>query len=95
MSSDQILLVKAVEEAQSTLSSYTDTDARYPEATVKKLMSILNRPEVLSAMQRIRAGYGLRVEKWILVDASLKPGWVCATGCPLAAGGIKIREART
>jgi hypothetical protein len=63
MSPDQILLVKAVEEAQGTLSSYTETNSQYPEATVKKLMSILNRPEVVGAMERIRAGYGLRVQK--------------------------------
>lgn len=63
MSSDQILLVKAVEEAQSTLSSYIETDSRYPEATVKRLMSILSRPEIVDAIQRIRAGYGLRVHK--------------------------------
>jgi hypothetical protein len=63
MSSDQILLVRAVEEAQSTLSSFIDTDSRYPEATVKRLMSILTRPELAGAIERIRAGYGLRLHK--------------------------------
>ena len=63
MSSDQILLLEAFEEAQSILASYTKTDTRYPEATIKKLMSILNRPEVISAVHRMRAGYGLRVHR--------------------------------
>jgi hypothetical protein len=33
------------------------------EATIKRLMSVLNRPEVTSAVQRMRAGYGIRVHK--------------------------------
>ena len=63
MSSDQILLVEAFEDAQSILTSYSKTDPRYPEATIKRLMSILNRPEVTSAVQRMRAGYGIWVHK--------------------------------
>jgi hypothetical protein len=62
--SDQDLLLDAVEEAQRVLAEYVDPGSRRnADATINMLMFLLGRRDVVAAVDRLRAGYGLRVVK--------------------------------
>jgi hypothetical protein len=57
---DQRLILDAIEQAQRVLAGYIEPGARDPEGTMAQLLDGLARPEVLAAVQRVRAGFGLR-----------------------------------
>jgi hypothetical protein len=62
--SDQDLVRDAIEDAQRILAEHIEpTSRRSPEATINMLLFPLDRREVVAAMKRLRAGYGLRVVK--------------------------------
>ena len=62
--SDQELILDAIEDAQRILGEHIEpTSRRNPETTINMLLFLLDRREVVAAMKRLRAGYGLRVVK--------------------------------
>ena len=62
--SDKDLILDAVEDAQRVLAEYLEPSSwRNPDATISMLVSLLCRRDVLAAVARLRAGYGLRVVK--------------------------------
>jgi hypothetical protein len=62
--SDQDLVLDAIEDAQRILAEYVEpTSRRNPEVTINMLLSLLDRRDVVSAVKRLRAGYGIRVVK--------------------------------
>jgi hypothetical protein len=61
MTADQHLILDAIEQAQHILAGYVEPGPRNPERTIEELISALARPELVAAVQRVRAGYGLRV----------------------------------
>ena len=62
--SDQDLVLDAVEEAQGILAEYTGPGSpRSPETTINLLLFLLDRQDVVAAIRRLRAGYGLRIVK--------------------------------
>jgi hypothetical protein len=63
MTADQHLILDAIEQAQRILAEYVEPGLRNPERTIDQLISALARPEIMAAVQRVRAGYGLRVVK--------------------------------
>jgi hypothetical protein len=63
MTADQQLILDAVDKAQRILAGYLDPGPRNPEGTIEELREVLARPELVDAVQRVRAGYGLRVVK--------------------------------
>ena len=60
---DKRLILDAIEQAQRVLAGYVEPGPRHPEGTMAQLIEALARPEVVAAMQRVRAGYGVRVVK--------------------------------
>jgi hypothetical protein len=60
---DQQLILDAIEQAQRVLADYIDPGPRNPDGTMEQLIAALARPEVVAAVQRVRAGYGLKVVK--------------------------------
>ena len=60
---DQRLILDAVDKAQRILAKYVEPGPRNPEGTIEDLKSALARPELVAAVERVRAGYGLRVVK--------------------------------
>ncbi len=62
--SDQDLILDAIEDAHRILAEYIEpATRRNPEITLSMLWFLLERPEVVAAIARLRAGYGLRVVK--------------------------------
>ena len=62
--SNRDLVLDAVEEAQGILAEYTEPGSpRNPETTINMLLFLLDRQDVVAAVRRLRAGYGLRVVK--------------------------------
>ena len=61
--SDRDLVLDAIEEAQRILAEHTEPERRSPEATINMLLFLLDRRDVVAAVRRLRAGYGLRVVK--------------------------------
>jgi tRNA A37 threonylcarbamoyladenosine modification protein TsaB len=61
---DQDLVLDAIEDAQRILAEYVEpASRRHPEATINMLQFLLDRQDVVAAVKRLRAGYGLRVVK--------------------------------
>jgi len=60
---DQDLIIEAIEEAQRILPEYIETGPRDTAATVKALLDVLDRRDGVAALNRLKAGYGLRVVK--------------------------------
>jgi len=56
-------ILDAVDKAQRILASYIKPGPRNPEVTIEQLISALAHPEIVAAVQRVRAGFGLRVVK--------------------------------
>jgi hypothetical protein len=63
MTADQQLILDAVDKAQRILANYIEPGPRNPEGTIEELKSALASPEIVATVQRVRAGYGLRVVK--------------------------------
>ena len=61
--SDRDLVLDAVEGAQRILAEHIEPERRNPEATINMLLFLLDRRDVVAAVRRLRAGYGLRVVK--------------------------------
>ena len=61
--SDQETLIKAIEDARAILKAYVDPGPRNPHVCIQKLQVALGDPRLTSAIDRIKAGYGLRVIK--------------------------------
>jgi hypothetical protein len=61
---DWDLVLDAIEDAQRILAEHIEPAShRNPETTINMLLFLLNRHEVVAAMKRLRAGYGLPVVK--------------------------------
>ena len=56
---DQQLILDAIEQAQRVLAGYIEPGPRDPDGTMAQLIEALARPEIVAAVQRVRAGYGL------------------------------------
>ncbi len=57
--SDQDLILDAIEDAQMILAEHIEPGShRTPEATIHMLLFLLDRRNVVTAMRRLRAGYG-------------------------------------
>jgi hypothetical protein len=62
--SDQDLVLDAVEEAQRILAEYVQPGPRRnPDETINMLLFVLDRRDVIAAINRLRSGYGLQVVK--------------------------------
>jgi hypothetical protein len=61
---DQDLALDAIEDARRILADHIEPSShRTSEATINMLLFLLDRREVVAAVRRLRAGYGLRVVK--------------------------------
>ena len=61
---DRDLVLDAIEDAQRILAEHIEPAShRNPETTINMLLFLLDRREVVSAVRRLRDGYGLRVVK--------------------------------
>ena len=61
---DQDFVLDAIEDAQRILAEHIEPGShRNPEITIYMLLCLLDRREVVAAIRRLRAGYGLRVVK--------------------------------
>ena len=61
---DRDLIIEALEEAQRILAEHLEASARrYAPNTIDRLVSVLDRPEIVAAMERMKASRGLRVVK--------------------------------
>ena len=58
---DQELLIYAVREAQLILARHIEPGKRDPEDTIEQLLSILDRSELVEAVDRIVGALGLRL----------------------------------
>ncbi len=62
---DRDLVLDAIEDAQRILAAHIEPGShRSPETTITMLVCLLDRHEVVAAVKRLCAGYGLRVVKW-------------------------------
>ena len=60
---DREVVIQAIEEAQRILAEYIEPGRRDAVATVKALLDVLDRREVVAALNRLKEGYGLHVVK--------------------------------
>jgi hypothetical protein len=60
---DREVVIHAIEEAQRIFAEYIEPGRRDAVATVKALLDVLDRREVVAALNRLKAGYGLHVVK--------------------------------
>ena len=60
---DREVVIQAIEEAQRILAGYIEPGRRDAVATVKALLDVLDRCEVVASLNRLKAGYGLYVVK--------------------------------
>src|SRR3954447_3600692 len=61
---DRDLIIEAVEDAQRILAEHFETGSRrYAPNTIDRLATVLDRPEIIAAMERMKASRGLRVIK--------------------------------
>ena len=59
---DRDLIIQAVEEAQRVLAEYFEPGAlRSAPGTIHKLATVLDRPELVAALERMKASRGLRL----------------------------------
>lgn len=59
--SDEELTLFAIREAQLILADYIHPGPRNAETTVNALLSVLDRDDVVEAVDRLEAGTGMRV----------------------------------
>jgi hypothetical protein len=61
---DQEIVLRAVTELRKIAAEYIiEPDSRGAEITMKHMLSILNRRDVVAAAEKLSQGYGLRVVK--------------------------------
>jgi len=61
---DRDLIIEAVEEAQRVLAQYNEPGAlRSAVGTIHRLVTVLERPELVAAIGRMKASRGLRIMK--------------------------------
>jgi hypothetical protein len=62
---DQQILIEAIEEAQCPFSPNIEAGSALglPDVSINRLLSVRDRRDVVSALNRLKAGYGLRVVK--------------------------------
>jgi hypothetical protein len=53
---DQGLIIEAIEEAQRILGEYIAPGSRNDAATIKALLEVLDRRDVVAALNRLKAG---------------------------------------
>ena len=58
---DQELLINAVREAQLILARYIEPGARDAKDTIDKLLSVLDRSDLVAAVDRLEGALGLRL----------------------------------
>ena len=64
MKTDRDVIIEAVEEAQRVLAEHLEPGAvRSAAITIHRLVTVLDRPALVAAMQRMKASRGLRVVK--------------------------------
>ena len=57
-------MIEAVEQAQRILAEHLEPSTRrYAPNTMDRLVSVLDRPEIAAAMERMKSSRGLRVVK--------------------------------
>ena len=59
---DREVVIQAIEEAQRILAEYIEP-GRDAVVTVKALLNVLGRRDVVVALNRLKAGYGLYIVK--------------------------------
>jgi hypothetical protein len=60
---DQELLLDAIEQAQRIIACYFKAGPRNERATLEAVLAVLDRRDVIAAIDRLRSGYGLWVVK--------------------------------
>ncbi len=60
---DQEIVLRAFTELQLIAADYIEPDSRDTEITMRMVLSILDRGDVVAAVTRLSKGYGLRVVK--------------------------------
>ena len=64
MKNDRDLIIEALEEARRILAKHLEPGARcYAPNTINLLAGVLDRPELVDAMERMKASRGLRLVK--------------------------------
>ncbi len=62
--SDVNTLVKVIQQIELILSDHIELGyASYPEATIERIITVMNKYDAVSAADRIEAGHRLRVVK--------------------------------
>jgi hypothetical protein len=56
---DQKLAIHAIREAQSILASYIEPGPRNSDKTIQQLLDVLDRNEVVEAVDRLEEDFGL------------------------------------
>ena len=59
--SDEELTLMALREAQLILADYVQPGPRDSEKTIQQLLEVLDRDDVVEAVDRLEAGTGMRV----------------------------------
>ncbi|MDB5616116.1 hypothetical protein [Tardiphaga sp.] len=59
--SDEELALMALREAQLILADYIQPGPRDPAKTINELLAVLDRNDVVEAVDRLEAGAGMRV----------------------------------
>jgi hypothetical protein len=59
---DQVTTVKAVRQAQLILSDYIEPGPRSAEKTIERLLDVLDRNDVVEAVDRLEEASGTRDE---------------------------------
>lgn len=59
--SDQEMIIRAVREAQMVLAGYVEPGRRDCEATINRLLAILDRSDLVEATDRVEGALGLRL----------------------------------
>lgn len=60
---DKELLLDAIEQAQRIVAGCFEAGPRNERATLEAVLAVLDRRDVIAAINRLRSGYGLRVVK--------------------------------
>lgn len=60
---DQELILQAIADLQRIAAEYIEPGPRDAEATIEKMLEILDRNDIVAAAARLAAGFGIRVAK--------------------------------
>jgi uncharacterized protein (DUF1778 family) len=64
VSTDRDVIIQALEEAQRILAEHFEPGTiRHDASTIHRLVTVLDRPEQVAALMRMRASRGLHVVK--------------------------------